>query len=187
MDPESELPAGLSGPPEITDELRERARRAPDAWLYVLDPAVDPDGRVPGWAVRGGFHVDAAGELGEYRANPNYRPSPQALRLPVPGNALEAALQRAATNTGPEESLLDAVLDGELFLFAREPGGTDLYVRDGTVQAFTSEQALPPAWTQWQRRTGREIAAALAGKSLQLNPGGPVSVTIPGADLAARA
>ena len=40
----------------------------PGQWLYEVDPAVD--GEVPGWAVRGGYRVDALGRLGEYTANP---------------------------------------------------------------------------------------------------------------------
>ncbi len=180
-------------PPEITEELRERARRQPGAWLYVLDPAVDPEGRVPGWAVRGGFQVDDQGELtGEYRANPDYRPSPRALGLPQPANDLEDALQRAATRTGSQEALLDAIIEGELILFARESGPAELFVTttdagETVLQAFTSDATLPDGWSQWQRTTGRQLAAALVGKQLQLNPGSTVTATIPGDDVAARA
>lgn len=179
--------------PEITEELREQARRQPGGWVYILDPAVDPDGRVPGWAVRGGFQVDDHGELtGEYRANPNYRPSPRALGLPEPTNALEDALQRAATNTGSDKTLLDAIVDGELILFARESGSAELFVTrtkagEKVLQAFTSDAVLPDSWTTWQRTTGRELAAALVGKQLQLNPGTTVTATVPGDDVAARA
>lgn len=180
-------------PPEITEELRARARSTPDSWLYVVDPAVDPTTRVPGWAVQGGFRVDGRGELtGEYRPNPNYRPSPRALRLPKPTNALEDALQRAATGTGSEESLLDAVMDGELIMFAGDAGEAELFVKrdvegNAVIQAFTSDSVLPEGWSRWQRTTGRKVATVLAGKFLQLNPGSAVSVTIPGDDLAARA
>lgn len=178
----------MSVAPPITEELRAQARRQPGGWVYALDPAVDPNGEVPGWAVRGGFRVGPDGELtGDWTANPKYRPSPAALGLPAPANPLEAALQRAATGTGSEDALLDAVLDGELFLFARGPDDTDLYVRDGTVQAFTSAALLPERWPQWQRRTGRQLATALAGRSLQLNPGRPVGVTLPGDAVAQRA
>jgi hypothetical protein len=179
-------------PPEITDELREQARRSPGGWVYALDPEVDPDGRVPGWAVRGGFRVDDRGELtGEYRANPKYRPSPKALGLPAPANALEDALQRAATHTGPQDALLDAIVESELILFAREPGSSELYVTrteagETVLQAFTSDAALPSGWSSWQRATGRDLAGVLAGKRLQLNPGSAVTATIPGDDVAAR-
>ena len=179
-------------PPEITEELREQASRRPGGWVYAVDPAVDPDGRVPGWAVRGGFRVDDRGELtGEYRANPNYRPSPPALGLPEPANALEDALQRAATHTGSQEALLDAIVDGELILFAQESGSAELFVTrtdagDPVLQAFTSDAALPNGWSTWQRATGRQLAPALVGKQLQLNPGGPVTATVPGDDVAAR-
>lgn len=180
-------------PPEITEELRERARRQPGGWVYALDPAVDPQGRVPGWAVRGGFKVDDLGELtGEYRANPNYRPSPRALGLPEPANALEDALQQAAAGTGSQEALLDAIVDSALILFARESGPAELFVTttsDGVavLQAFTSDAVLPDDWSQWQRATGRQLAPALVGRQLQLNPGSAVTATIPGDDIVAHA
>lgn len=83
-------------------------------------------------------------------------------------------------------------MDGELILFARESGSAELFVTrtkagEKVLQAFTSDAVLPDSWTTWQRTTGRELAAALVGKQLQLNPGTTVTATVPGDDVAARA
>lgn len=73
------------GTPRITPELLAQARRNPGTWLYEIDPAHDPDGTVPPYAVVGAWQVDDRGELGAYTPNPRYRPSPTALgRRPPP-------------------------------------------------------------------------------------------------------
>jgi hypothetical protein len=62
--------------PPITADMVAEARTRPGQWLYVVDPAFDAGGEVPGWAVRGGFRVDEWGQLAEYTVNPGYRPHP---------------------------------------------------------------------------------------------------------------
>jgi hypothetical protein len=176
---------GRSVPP-ITAAQRAAARQRPESWLYVIDPAFDPDGEVPPHGVVGAWWVDASGEIGgEFKANPNYRQSELARGLALAADPLEERILLAAHHRISDAVLLAALLEAELILFARADGGEGLYSVAGDdgrrlLQAFTSEQRLPPGWDLWQRLTGRELAPALAGHDLQLNPGGPASVRLPG-------
>lgn len=179
--------------PPLTPGLRAAARRSPRTWLYVIDPAFDPDGEVPPHGIVGAWWVDGRGRVsGEFRHNPDYRPSPRALELGPPADPLEEALQRAATGHASDADLVAALLDADLLLFARDDVAGRLFSVEGTggrrlLQAFTSEARLPADWKRWQRLTGRQLAPALAGHDLELNPGGPVSVRIPGEALIAAA
>ena len=49
--------------PEITPEMRAAALENPNSWLYVIDPALDPDADVPPWGVVGAFPVNERGEI----------------------------------------------------------------------------------------------------------------------------
>ncbi len=179
--------------PPVTAELVEAARSRPGGWVYAVDPAFDADAGVPGWAVQGGWQVDGSGHIsGDFIPNPGYRPSPRALGLAEPTNELERILQTAAVRGGQDTQLLRSVLDSEIILFARSPGDDQLFVHtdesgERVIQAFSSEVLLPAEWTSWQRRHGRELVKALTGCVLELNPGSPVSVRLPGEALAAAA
>ena len=179
--------------PPITAAQREAARQRPETWLYVIDPAFDPDGEVPPNGIVGAWWVDASGEIGgEFKPNPNYRPSELAQALATATDPLEERILLAAHRRISDADLMAALLDAELILFARADGGDGLYsaaVDEGRrlLQAFTSEQRLPPGWDRWQRLTGRQLAPALAGHDLQLNPGGPASVRLPGEAVLAAA
>jgi len=179
--------------PPVTAAQREAARQRPETWLYVIDPAFDPDGDVPPHGVVGAWWVDASGEIGaEFRHNPNYRPSELARGLAAASDPLEAVMQLAAHDRASDGDLLAALLDAELILFARADGGDGLYSAPGEegrrlLQAFTSERRLPQSWDRWQRMTGRQLAPALAGHDLDLNPGGPVSARLPGEAVLAAA
>lgn len=180
------------GRPEITEGMRAAAKAQPGGWLYSIDPMFDPNGNVPAFAIRGAFAVDERGEIGVFEANASYRPSPRALKLSPPGNALERALELAATGYGPEEDVLRALLDAELHLIERpEHPGQFAVAQEGEDQVlhvFTSESRRPGNWSTWQRARGRDLLG-LTGVLLRLNPGVPAvaSVTIPVADLAASA
>ena len=80
--------------PVITPAMREQALKQPNTWLYVVDPIfTDPNAEVPPWGFIGGYRVDENGEItDDFSPNPNYRPSPVALRLPAPTNDVERAL-----------------------------------------------------------------------------------------------
>lgn len=173
-------------PPPVTPEMREVARAQPGGWVYAIDSAFDPNGHVPGWAVRGAYRVDNQGEIhGDFVPNPDYRPSPVTLGLPQPANDLERALQLAATGYGSDDHLMRTLLDSNLFLFAQHDQPGRLYIRRdqssrATLQAFSSESQLPAEWTTWQQSRVRDFAPALAGCDLHINPGSPVTVRIPG-------
>ena len=177
--------------PVITPAMRDQAKKQPNTWLYVVDPIfTDPNAEVPPWGFIGGYRVDEQGEItDDFSPNPNYRPSPVALRLPAPTNDVERALQLTTTGYAQGQALLASMLDSELILFA-QPQGTGLFTMEHEsgrrqLQVFTSEGFLPPNWTTWQRMTGRQLATnQLSGIDLQINPTSPVKARMPGEDLA---
>ncbi|MHA6798841.1 type VII secretion system-associated protein [Bounagaea algeriensis] len=177
--------------PVITAAMREQARNQPNTWLYVVDPIfTDPNAEVPPWGFIGGYRVDERGEITEdFSSNPNYRPSPVALRLPAPSNDAERAWQLAGTGYAPGQALLTALLEATLILSA-QPQGSGLVVAepDATgrrqLQVFTSEQYLPRTSTGWQHLTGRQLAAhPLAGVDLHVNPTSPIKTRVPAEEL----
>ncbi|MCX2731612.1 type VII secretion system-associated protein [Saccharopolyspora sp. NFXS83] len=176
--------------PVITPAMREQAAKQPNTWLYVVDPIFsDPNAEVPPWGFIGGYRVDERGELtDDFSPNPNYRPSPVALRLPAPTNDVERALQLTTTGYAQAPTLLAALLDAELILFA-QPQGSGLFTMDHDsgrrqLQLFTSEAYLPANWTSWQRMTGRQLVERNpTGMDLQINPTSQVKARIPGEDL----
>lgn len=176
--------------PVITPAMREQALKQPNTWLYIVDPIfTDPEVDVPPWGFIGGYRVDEQGQLtDDFSPNPNYRPSPVALRLPAPSNNLERALQLTTTGYAQGQTLLNAMLDSELILFA-QPQGSGLFTLEHEsgrrqLQVFTSDSFLPPRWSSWQRMTGRTLAAQdITALDIQLNPGSQVKARIPGEDL----
>ncbi|GAA0532071.1 hypothetical protein GCM10011581_16550 [Saccharopolyspora subtropica] len=170
--------------------MREQALKQPNSWLYVVDPIfTDPNAEVPPWGFIGGYRVDEQGEItDDFSPNPNYRPSPVALRLPAPTNDVERALQLTTTGYAQGHTLLTAMLDAELILFA-QPQGSGLFTMEHEsgrrqLQVFTSEAFLPSNWTTWQRMTGRQLAGHhLGGIDIQVNPTSPVKARLPGEEL----
>lgn len=180
-----------SSRPVITPAMREQATKQPNSWLYVVDPIfTDPNVEVPPWGFIGGYRVDERGELtDDFSPNPHYRPSPVALRLPAPANDLERALQLTTTGYAQGQTLLAALLESELILFA-QPQGNGLFTLEHEsgrrqLQVFTSDAYLPQNWTTWQRMTGRALAGQqqLTGMDVQVNPTSPVKARVPGEDL----
>ncbi|MDT8914351.1 type VII secretion system-associated protein [Amycolatopsis sp. PS_44_ISF1] len=173
----------------MTPELRERARQAPDSWLYVVDPAYTGTGDVPGSAVAGAYCVDEHGEItGGFIRNADYRPSPLAWGFPAPGNELEAALQAAVTGRGDDAAVRSALLAATLYT-PSAPDRATIPVRHDEVEAvpaYTSEGYLPelPPGQAFRPVPVRELGAELAGRHLLLNPGSALEVLVPGADLA---
>lgn len=176
--------------PVITPAMREQAARQPNTWLYVVDPIfTDSHAEVPPWGFIGGYRVDERGELtDDFSPNPNYRPSPVALRMPAPTNDVERALQLTTTGYAQGNVLLAALLQAELILFAQPQGDGLVTVEHESgrrqLQVFTSEAYLPSSWTTWQRLTGRAVAERRpTGTDLQINPTSPVKARVPGEDL----
>lgn len=176
--------------PEITLDMRAGARANPNSWLYVIDPAFGHDEDVPPWGVVGAYPVDERGEIGEkFRPNADYRPSPAALRMPVPSNPLEKMLQLIKTRHRGQRDLLPAVLDATLLLYsasAEDQGVTGFPNHDGRVMvpACTSAAHVPANWPGWREVRGRDLAGLLYGHPLVVNPIGPITALVPAADLA---
>ncbi|WP_026423221.1 type VII secretion system-associated protein [Actinokineospora inagensis] len=177
--------------PEITLEMRASARSNPNSWLYVIDPEFGRHEEVPPWGVVGAYPVDGRGEIGEgFRANRDYRPSPTALRLPVPSNRLEKVLQLIHTRYRPQADLLPELNAATLLIFAwssRDRTITGFPNHDGTVMvpACSSPAHVPASWPGWREVRGYEVAAQLRGHPLVINPVGPITAVVPAAHLAA--
>ncbi|RCH68195.1 type VII secretion system-associated protein [Streptomyces sp. SDr-06] len=182
--------SGSRGPsePVLTDELRAQAKRAPGSWLYSIDPAYDPRGAVPPYAVIGAWSVGEGGEPGAFHHNPQYRPSPLALGLPAPTDAVDAAMQLAATGHGPDADVVGRLAGATVFLVPTAEPGLALYAdAEGRfVPVLTDPKHAPNAAPQLQAVTCAQLLASLPSDvALKLNPGSRVSVRIPSADVRA--
>lgn len=175
--------------PEITLDMRVAARANPGSWLHVIDPAFDPDDEVPPWAVVGAYPVDASGEIREaFRPNADYRPSPRALRMPVPSNELEEVMQLVRTRHLDQPDLLPALREARLLVYSRNGQDTTVTAfpnHDGRVMvpACTSVARVPRQWPGWREVTGSTLAPLLNGYPLVVNPAGPITAIVPAADL----
>jgi hypothetical protein len=171
--------------PEITPEMRAAALSNPNSWLYVIDPALDPDDDVPPWGVVGAYPVNEFGQIDEaFEPNAEYRPTPVAIKEPDSAAVLEALLERVRAGERPERDLLPAVLAARLLLYAgsAEDGSvTGFPNRDGSVMvpACTSPERVPAAWPGWREVSGRDLLPLLYGHPLVINPSGPVTALIP--------
>lgn len=189
--PEPEQPEATSvtGPPEITQQMRESAKANPNTWLYVIDPAFDADEDVPAWGVVGAYSVNERGEIdGTFSRNTEYLPSPTALRMPAPASELERILQLIKTGHRDQADLPAAVVDANLLVYAAAEDDlevTGFPTKDGTVAvpACTSVARIPEAWPGWREVPGSKLAPLLHGHPLVLNPNGPITAMIPAADL----
>ncbi|MFJ1600509.1 type VII secretion system-associated protein [Streptomyces sp. NPDC088261] len=169
--------------PPVPEEIKEAARLAPDHWLGMVDPAWSGKGDPPNWAVVGQWRSGLDGEIEEWRANEEYRPSPQALGWPAPTDAVDEAVQLAATGYGPGDAVPRALAGAQVAVLLA-PDGTPLSAvsPDGTsvVPVFTS-----PAYLHAAGRFGYELTPVTEladripeGHVLYLNPSGPVSMTV---------
>jgi SseB protein N-terminal domain len=168
--------------PEITPEMRAAALENPNSWLYVIDPALDPDDEVPPWGVVGAYPVNELGQIEEnFHPNSAFRPAPKP--------ALERLLELVKAGEREQRELLPAVLDGRLLLYAAGPEDSSVTGfpdrRHGTVlvPVCTSPAHVPPSWPGWREITGRDLVPLLHGHPLVINPGGPVTAVIPAAHL----
>ena len=175
-------------PDPLPADLRARARQTPNGWLYVVDPAMEGAADVPGIAIAGAYRVDENGEIaGEFIPNPEYQPSPLALGIAPPVNPLEAALQAVIVGQGDNDGVHAALVESTVYVLS-EPDRpvVGLEQEDGeVVPAFTSEGYLPepPSGQELRAMPVRELAAALAGRDLLLNPGAALTVRVPGTTL----
>jgi hypothetical protein len=171
--------------PKVTREMRANARANPNSWLYVIDEAFDPSGRVPSWAVVGAFPVNAAGDIVEdFHPNDRYRPSPKALGFPEPNNDLERLLQLVRTRHRPPEDLPRVILDATLFVYAMSPVQRTVigfHDTDGRVlvPAYTAKSLVPKEWPHARAVIGRDMVELLAGHPVAINPHDLVTAVVP--------
>ena len=180
---EAEAAADAAAAPPVPEEIKEAARLAPDHWLGMVDPAWSGEGEPPNWAVVGQWRSGLEGEIEEWRANEEYRPSPQALGWPAPTDPVDEAIQLAATGYGPGEAVPRSLAGAEVAVLLG-PGGGPLSATspDGAsvVPVFTS-----PTYLHAAGRFGYELMPVIQavdripeGHVLYLNPSGPVSMTV---------
>lgn len=180
------------GLPEVTDSLREQARRqVPDTWLWCADPEVNPnfiDG-IPDATLFGAYAVGPDGELtGETYLNPHYRPGPQRRGYPEPLADLDVVLGYVAAGWAPQHRLLTAALEANLIAETDGQGNLRMgTTADGRrfVAVWSAPGHVPGEVVAPMQTTGRELAAVLAGGVLVINPGGQLGVELPGDDLIA--
>lgn len=175
--------------PPITEDMRESALRNPNSWLYVIDPAFDPNSEVPSWGIVGAYPVDAFGAIeSRFAVNDTYRPSPRALGWPEPTTQLERMIQLAKAGHRSARDLPAAVLDATLLVYRSRDGR---FTEDGllafpdrhsgrlVVPACTSVDHVPADWPGWRPVRGSDLLDALGGCPLAINADGPVSAIIP--------
>ncbi len=171
--------------PEIPEAVRAAARRAPGHWIGMVDPEWTEERTPPEWAVLGEWQSDESGGVGEYRANPAYRPSAQVLGWPEPTDPVDAAAQRAATGYGSVDEALAALAEAEVTV-VRAPDGGPLTAtgQDGApvVLLFTSpaHEFMSPV-LRHGRLPARQLARSLSGSGtrLMVNAGAAAPLLVP--------
>ncbi|MFF8248886.1 type VII secretion system-associated protein [Streptomyces griseus] len=169
----------------VPDAVKDAARRAPGHWVGIVDPEWAGERTPPEWAVLGEWRSDEGGCVGEYRANPAYRPSARVLGWPEPTDPVDAAAQRAATGYGSAEAALEALADAEVTV-VRGPDGAPLSAagRDGALVMllFTSPtHAFMSSALHHDSFPARELArsARAVDALLMVNPGAAAPLLVP--------
>ncbi|MFC5170879.1 type VII secretion system-associated protein [Streptomyces mutomycini] len=171
--------------PEVPEAVKAAARRAPGHWVGVVDPEWTEERTPAEWAVLGEWQSDESGSVGEYRANPAYRPSARMLGWPDPTDPVDAAAQRAATGYGSVEAALAALAEADVTV-VRGPDGGPLTAAglDGApvVLLFTSPaHEFMSAALHHDTLPVRELARSLegAGTMLMVNAGAAAPLLVP--------
>ncbi|MGW1203713.1 type VII secretion system-associated protein [Streptomyces cyaneofuscatus] len=169
----------------VPDAVKDAARRAPGHWIGIVDPEWNGERTPPEWAVLGEWQSDESGGVGEYRANPAYRPSARVLGWPEPTDPVDAAAQRAATGYGTVEEALAELAEADVSV-VRGPDGRPLMAagRDGApvVLLFTSStHEFMSAALHHDTLSARELARSVtaAGALLSVNPGAAAPLLVP--------
>lgn len=173
--------------PSVTEAIREQARRAPNSWIYSVDGAYDPQGAVPSYAIVGAWPVDEHGRLGSFVFNPDYRPSPAALRLDAPSDRVDAALQLAATGHRPDSDVAAALAAAPVYLPANSEGQPIAYRNDDGrefVAVFTDPSKAPATAAQLLSVDIRAVVGVLPDETtVTLNPGSQVVASLTSGEL----
>ncbi|WP_369275080.1 type VII secretion system-associated protein [Streptomyces sp. R11] len=171
--------------PEIPEAVQAAARQAPGHWIGVVDPEWTDERTPPEWAVLGEWQSDESGSVGDYRANPAYRPSARILGWPEPTDPVDAAAQRAATGYGSVDEALAALAEADITV-VRGPDGGPLTAagRDGApvVLLFTSPvHEFMSAALRHDTLPARELARSLTGSGtlLMVNAGAAAPLLVP--------
>ncbi|MES4892516.1 type VII secretion system-associated protein [Streptomyces sp. NPDC096012] len=174
-----------TGTPGIPEAVRDAARHAPGHWIGIVDPEWTGQGPPPEWAVPGEWQSDESGGVGDYRANPAYRPSARVLGWPEPTDPVDAAAQRAATGYGSADAALAALAEAEVTV-VRGPDGTPLTAagREGApvVLVFTAPaHAFLSDALHHDTLTARQLARSLSGSGsmLMVNAGAVAPLLVP--------
>ena len=62
--------------PRFPESLLAEARAVPNGWVYEIDSAYDPNGRVPPEGIKGAWKIGGDGlPTGEHWLNPEFRPT----------------------------------------------------------------------------------------------------------------
>jgi hypothetical protein len=177
------------GLPPITDAMRAEAARNPGGWVYCADPDVDPR-FIEGMPLRvllGGYKVGPDGQFtGETYLNEEYRPSPRRRGYPEPQTEFEVVLGYVAAGWLPHERILPAAMSAPFILETDGQGGLRVGVDSsgrGFVTVYSSPGYVPPTAQSVMQTTGRDLAPALSGLTLIVNPGGNFGIELPGNDL----
>ncbi|MGW1116473.1 type VII secretion system-associated protein [Streptomyces tanashiensis] len=161
--------------PPVTEEMRAAARRMPGAYLYVIDPAFDPHGEVPGHGVQGGFSIDADGEITGYLANDRYRPTPVALNYPPPTDAVDQAAQAAGTGYAPPQAVVRALESATIGVAGPAPSRKVFRRKPRETAVFTAPSHVPDG-VELTWMSGAELLASLPPRTvIHINPGTPVA------------
>ncbi|MGH3860816.1 TNT domain-containing protein [Actinokineospora sp.] len=184
-------PSSHPGLPPITDALRAEAKRNPGGWVWCADPEVDPryiEG-APNFTLLGAYKVDDSGDLtGVTYINDAYLPGPSKRGFPEPLSEFELVLNFVAAGWLPHERILPAVLDSPFQLETDGAGGLRIGV-DGQGRQFlavySSPRYLPPNANAPMQAQGEGLVGALPGVTLVINPGGEMSIELPGDDVVA--
>ncbi|WP_443051418.1 type VII secretion system-associated protein, partial [Streptomyces sp. JV184] len=100
----------------MPDHIREAAREAPDHWIGVVDPAWTDAAPPPPSALAGEWRSGRDGDVVEWHANDDYRPSPLALGWPEPTDTVDAAVQLAVTGYGSLDDAVEALAGAEVMV-----------------------------------------------------------------------
>jgi hypothetical protein len=176
----------------VPEWVLRAARLAPDSWIQLVDPAWPTDLIPPVYAIAGAWRSDVDGEVVEFEANPDYRPSPRAQGLPAPTDSLDAAVQAGASGYGPPDAVLDELMEATVTVPTLAPDGP---LRTGNDPAGQPVLAVYSASRQFQAfeigpcrvLAGRELADVLPeGHDILINPGAVLAARIPGSALRDR-
>ena len=178
-------PLSLTGDdiPPVPDEIVRAALAAPDHWLGMVDPAWKGDGPPPSWAIVGQWRSGLQGEIVEWQDNGDYQPSPRALGWPDATDAVDEAVQLAATGYGPGDDVTKTLAVADVaVLMTADDEPTRTASGDGTavVPVYTSPTHLHAAGRFKFEVMGASAALALLpdGHLLYLNSSAAVSMTV---------